>query len=256
MRVDSIGLELRRRRMFEAADLGVRLVQAEAASVWRTVWPVWVAMLALAALSATVFWWAPTLVLWWLKPWFDRSILFVLARAAFREETRFIDLLAAGRTVWWRDLLATLTFRRLSPWRAYVQPVLQLEGQRGAAKGARRRQILGPHRGAAGLVQGAFATAEFILVLGLGVLIAWLGVNPDEGRFVETLMRGIFDAEPDATAWVEIAYYGSAVLFLEPFFVGAGFAMYLNRRVELEAWDIEQDFRVAFGASAPAAAPA
>jgi hypothetical protein len=37
-----------------------------------------------------------------------------------------------------------------------------------------------------------------------------------------------------------------AVAIVEPFFVGAGFAMYLNRRVELEAWDIEQEFRLAF----------
>jgi len=38
-----------------------------------------------------------------------------------------------------------------------------------------------------------------------------------------------------------------AVMFVEPFYVAAGFAMYLNRRVELEAWDVEQDLRHAFG---------
>jgi hypothetical protein len=40
--------------------------------------------------------------------------------------------------------------------------------------------------------------------------------------------------------------YGTAVLFLEPFYVASGFAMYLHRRTELEAWDIEQEFRRAF----------
>jgi hypothetical protein len=40
--------------------------------------------------------------------------------------------------------------------------------------------------------------------------------------------------------------YPLAALFMEPFYVAAGFAMYLNRRVELEAWDIEQEFRRAF----------
>ena len=39
---------------------------------------------------------------------------------------------------------------------------------------------------------------------------------------------------------------GDVVGLVEPFFVAAGFAMYLNRRVELEAWDIEQEFRRAF----------
>jgi hypothetical protein len=36
------------------------------------------------------------------------------------------------------------------------------------------------------------------------------------------------------------------VLFLEPFYVASGFAVYLSRRAELEAWDIEQEFRRAF----------
>jgi hypothetical protein len=36
------------------------------------------------------------------------------------------------------------------------------------------------------------------------------------------------------------------VLFVEPFYVAAGFGMYLSRRAELEAWDIEQEFRRAF----------
>ncbi len=35
-------------------------------------------------------------------------------------------------------------------------------------------------------------------------------------------------------------------MFVEPFYVAAGFAMYLNRRVELEAWDVEQELRHAF----------
>ncbi len=42
------------------------------------------------------------------------------------------------------------------------------------------------------------------------------------------------------------AAYVIAVLIIEPFFVAAGFAMYLNRRAELEAWDIEQEFKRAF----------
>jgi hypothetical protein len=41
---------------------------------------------------------------------------------------------------------------------------------------------------------------------------------------------------------------------LEPFYVAAGFCMYLNRRVELEAWDIEQAFRDAFAPKAEVAA--
>ena len=46
--------------------------------------------------------------------------------------------------------------------------------------------------------------------------------------------------------WLATIAYAGIVLVVEPFYVGAGFAMYLNRRVELEAWDVEQEFRLAF----------
>src|SRR5207302_3175296 len=103
------------------------------------------------------------LTLFWLKPWLDRSILFVLARAVFGEETRFSDVWAARRTIFARGLLGSLTTRRLSPWRSYVQPVLQLEGQRGKARRDRIARILGSHRGAALWMQSAFACAEAAL---------------------------------------------------------------------------------------------
>ena len=40
--------------------------------------------------------------------------------------------------------------------------------------------------------------------------------------------------------------YAVIVFFLEPFYAAAGFTMYLSRRTELEAWDIEQELRHAF----------
>ena len=80
--------------------------------------------------------WLPTLVIWWLKPWLDRTILFVLSRAAFGQTTTPGDLWRAQRHVWWRQFLFTLTVRRLSPWRSFTQPVYQLEG--GSALGAAR----------------------------------------------------------------------------------------------------------------------
>lgn len=255
MKVEAIAVDLRRRRMFEAADLGVRLVQADARSVWWTIAPVWAAMTAFCALTATLWAPAPWLALFWLKPWFDRSILFVLARSAFREPTRPADLLAAGRSVWWRDVVSTLTIRRLSPWRAYVQPARQLEGQRGPAQRARLHQLLNNHQGTALAVQGAFATAESCISVGLAVLPAFFLSGVDDGSsWFDDLFQvfGGDDADDVGTGWLAFACYAGTVLFLEPFFVGAGFGMYLNRRVELEAWDIEQEFRAAFAPAPPA----
>jgi hypothetical protein len=48
--------------------------------------------MALLALSLyeVASWWPMTL-LWWSKPWLDRTVLFVLARAAFGQQTTLGD---------------------------------------------------------------------------------------------------------------------------------------------------------------------
>ena len=241
MKVDAIRLDLRPRGMFEAADLGVRLVSAHLRSVWTSCAPVYalVVLLAATTLPLGIGWTLLTVI--WLKPWLDRSILFVLARAVFGEETRFADVWAARGAVAWQGLLGALTIRRLSPWRSYVQPVLQLEGQRGKARRERVARILGPHRGAALAMQTAFAMIETLLVLGLLALLPWLTPADNQVPWLALLFEG--------RSWmtdVLLTCFVVAVAIVEPFFVGAGFAMYLNRRVELEAWDIEQEFRLAF----------
>jgi hypothetical protein len=241
MKVDAIRLDLRPRGMFEAADLGVRLAAAHLRSVWASCAPMYalVVLVALALLPFGAGW--TVLAIVWLKPWLDRSILFVLARAVFGEETRFADVWAARRAVAWQGLLGALTIRRLSPWRSYVQPVLQLEGQRGKARRERVARILGPHRGAALAMQTAFAAVEEALLVGLFTLIPWLTPADEQRPWFTPMFEG--------GSWMTVAgivFFIIAVAVVEPFFVAAGFAMYLNRRVELEAWDIEQEFRLAF----------
>lgn len=242
MKVDAIGLDLRPRSMFEAADLGVRIVSAHAGSLWSSCVPAYLLVLLLAAATLPFGAGWPVLVVFWLKPWLDRTILFTLARAVFGEPTRFADVRRAWRAVWWRGLLAALTTRRLSPWRSYVQPVPQLEGQRGKAGRARIALILGAHRGAALGMHSAFATIESVVTGGLATLPVWLMPADERGDWIGAL----FANESGWRIGVQLACYAVAVLIVEPFFVGAGFAMYLNRRVELEAWDIEQEFRLAF----------
>ena len=242
MKVAAIALDLRPRSMFEACDLGVRIVSAHARSVARGCLPVYAAVLVVAATFIPFGLGWSAFVLFWLKPWLDRTLLFVLGRAVFGEETRFADVWAARRAVFLEGLLGALTIRRLSPWRSYVQPVLQLEGQHGKARRARVARILGSHRGAALAMVSAFSTVELVLSIGLATLPGWLLPADDRGGWLAGLLTGT----NSWTAAAQVACYAMAVAVVEPFFVGAGFAMYLNRRVELEAWDIEQEFRIAF----------
>jgi hypothetical protein len=223
----------------EAADLGVRLCQHAAASVFKCYLVVAVPLMAFTLASFEIGAWIPALALWCAKPWLDRTILFVLARAAFGQVTTIRDLWQAQRQVWWGQFLRTWTTRRLSPWRSFTQPVYQLEGLAGSRLGKRIRQIRSGKWGSALLMTFAFFVVEYAVAASL-VLLAVIFIPKGTIPDIVELVRG------ESATLIQLALtiaYTLSVAVLEPFYVGAGFAMYLNRRVDLEAWDVEQEFR-------------
>ncbi len=241
MRAEQLQLALRPRPAYDAVDLGVRMVQRGGRSLRRAFLPL--ALLLVVACGATLELapWLPSLLLWWLKPWLDRILLHVFARQAFGEETGFRDAWQARREAPWMPLLARLTVWRLSFWRAYSTPVTQLEGQSGAARRQRLAAILRHQRWPAAMTQATFSWIELFLVAGLMGLLPWMTPGLDK----LDALHWLFSGSLAATA-VVFSLHAAAVLFVEPFFVASGFTMYLNRRVELEAWDVEQDLRHAF----------
>ena len=242
MRVDALAVRLRPRTSWEAADFGVRLAQDAARSVGACYMLAAVPVVILAVLSYQAASWLPGLVIWWAKPWLDQSILFALSRAAFGQRTTGGDLWKARRQVWWRQLLFTLTLRRLSWWRSLTQPVYALEGLSIRGAHARVRQIRQGSARRALMTTHAFSVAEIAITLALVSLAFWLAPTGSAPG-----VREVLAGEPGtALALIGPVSSGLAVLFVEPFYVAAGFGMYLNRRVELEAWDVEQEFRRAF----------
>lgn len=226
----------------EAADLGARLCQDHARDVYLCLLLAAIPVAILTAASFSVANWLPTIVIWWAKPWMDRTILFVLSRAAFGQRTSPAVLWREQRQVWWGQLLHTLTMRRLSPWRSLTQPVYQLEGLRLLKAGPRVAQIRRRKAGAGFLITGAFNIAEMCLMFAVISLMYWFA---PEGEVVASLDI-LTDGPSSYVLTVLLIAYSAAVLFLEPFYVAAGFGLYLSRRAELEAWDIEQEFRRAF----------
>jgi hypothetical protein len=227
--------------MWEAADLGIRLLGGWLRPVFMTYLSVAVPLFLLYAALGAVVAWLPALLIWLSKPWLDRTILFALSRALFGVSSSPNELWRARSEVWWSQFIWTLTLRRLSASRGFTQPVLQLEGLHGAPLRARIKQIAARHRGVARAVTQCFAAAELALFSGLFFLQVWLAPHHSAEPWSDLQ----FLALPGQT-WLETAEYAAVVLFLEPFYVAAGFGMYLNRRVELEAWDVEQEFRHAF----------
>jgi hypothetical protein len=238
MQIDAIALTLRPRSVWEGCDLGVRLLQFRIRSVYACYLamavPTFLACLATYPLEP----WLPALLVWLAKPWLDRAVVFALSRALFGESTGLADLWAARERVL-RPNLLTLLLMRLSASRSFKLPIVQLEGLAGRAQRDRVRQLTLRHRGVARAMTLAFANAELAVcssVLVLRVLLAPHVFGFESGWLTAAARAGLVSS---------IAYV-LAVAFLEPFYVAAGFGLYLNRRVELEAWDIEQEFRRAF----------
>lgn len=242
MQIDTLAVRLRPRTPFEAADLGTRLCQ----HAWRDVFACYavaaVPVLALVIAAFTRSGGLAVLVAWWLKPWLDRTVLFVLSRAAFGQPTRVADLVRAQRTAWWRRAWFTLTVRRLSPWRSLTEAVYQLEGLPLTRSAARVRQIRYRHAWSALMMTQTFLLSEVALALSLFSLAFWLAPG-NQVPGLDVMIGG--EIPPLIAIGLPIAYL-IAMFVIEPFYVAAGFAMYLNRRAELEAWDLEQELRRAF----------
>ncbi len=240
MQIDAIALTLRPRSMWEGCDLGVQLLHFRMRSVYACYLVVAVPIFLLCLATYPLEPWLPALLVWLAKPWLDHAILFALSRALFGEPTGLMDLWAERGRVLRPNLLALLLLR-LSASRSFKLPILQLEGLAGRVQRDRVRQLTLRHRGVARAMTLAFANAEVALcasVLMLQVLLA-----PHIFELEGGWLAGLASAQ---AALISSVAYAIAVAFLEPFYVAAGFGLYVSRRVELEAWDIEQEFRRAF----------
>jgi hypothetical protein len=240
MQIDAITLTLRPRSMWEGCDLGVRLLHLRMRSVYACYLALAVPTFLICLSTYPLVPWLPAVAIWLAKPWLDHAILFALSRALFGEPTAPSDLWAARDRLLKPNVLSLLLLR-LSASRSFKLPIMQLEGLTGRAQRDRIRQLTLRHRGVARAMTLAFSNAELALcasVLMLRVLLA-PHIFELEGGWLAGLAAG------QAGLISSIAYV-VAVGFLEPFYVAAGFGLYLNRRVELEAWDIEQEFRRAF----------
>jgi hypothetical protein len=241
VRLEQIAVRLRRRSPWEALDLGRALLRHWAARVYRawfaTYWPAGMVILL-------VMWPWPEyaiLVLWWLKPLFDRVLLFVFSRSVFGDECRVRDLLRElPRLLRGPGVFSGLTLRRCSLARSLLLPVWQLEQQTGAGAQVRFRLLSRRCRGQA--VWLTFFCANMSTILLVSIVLVLLALVPGDGQ--------------DLSPWQwfggdrsTVGYFAGNLMFMlaetvvEPLYVASGFSLYLNRRSELEGWDIELAFR-------------
>ncbi len=243
MRLTDASVAIRPRNAWEAIDLGVRLARRHQGLLMLS----WAALtLPLFALISVLLWQYPTLaflLFWWLKPAWERLPLHILSRAMFGEVPSLRQALRDFPSLLRPQLLASLTWRRLSPTRSFDLPVLQLEGLSGAER-SKRLALLSPrHARAATWLTLLGAHLELLLWGGL-VTLLWLLV-PQQVE-IDWDWSALIEAASGDWLWLEHLsnlLYALILVFWEPIYVACGFTLYLNRRTELEAWDIELAFR-------------
>jgi hypothetical protein len=243
-----IAIGLRRRSPWEAMDLGLTMLQRWSRQVYL---PHLLFAIPLMAVAITAGWWferawVALLAIWWMKPAYDRVVLHVLSRAVFGELPTTRAVFGAAKE-WLRTGLFTALLFRLWPdtSRSFNLPVRQLEGQAGRA-GRERRAVLGRRIGSYAIWLTLTCLAiEIMVLMGSFGLIAelFLPAKASEGQGLLELVFGNSE-DTDAVFGFDDAFaYAAAVLVLEPFYVAAGFGLYLNRRTMLEGWDIEVALR-------------
>ncbi|MEO5624520.1 MAG: DUF4129 domain-containing protein [Dokdonella sp.] len=245
MQLEGLTIALRARSAWEAADLGIALVRAHAGRIhaaWvLTTLPVFILLNALACLFGWA--WLAALALWWLKPMFDRIVLFVASRAVFGSTPSLRETLIAQRSWGWRGIAPWLLWRRFHPGRAMLLSVDLLEGLTGAQRSERVR-ILGRGGGSPNIML-TFIGANLEAMLSVSIVLLGLMFVPIE--FLPDTAKAAWHAlveNPPMWAQVLLNFCGwIATAIIEPFYIGAGFGLYLNRRMQLEGWDIELAFR-------------
>ena len=243
MRLTDASVTIRPRSAWEACDLGVLLARRHAGLLTAS----WALLtLPVFVLCSALLWQQPSLAMllfWWLKPLYERLPLHILSRALFGATPTLKQAFQALPGLLKPQLLASLTWRRLSLTRSFDLPVLQLEGLNGQARS--QRLIVLSQRDARPATWLTIIGSHVEMALWLGMLSLLYLLLPQQWELDWSWSNLI---EPDSGSWLWLEHlsnllYALLLIIWEPVYVACGFSLYLNRRSALEAWDIELAFR-------------
>ncbi|MFT3808060.1 DUF4129 domain-containing protein [Arenimonas sp.] len=245
MRLDRLSIVLRPRTPWEAMDLGQALAREHAGAAWKS----WIALSLpfLIVFNALAWWadkpWLAGLAMWWFKPLFERAPLYVLSRAVFGQAPSLRETLRSKELWASSSLLAWLSWRRLHPARSMLMPVDLLEGLRGSRRSQRAAVLQRAVGAQAWGLMLACLSFELMLFIAMWVLVLMFEPIAHLDESARAMWTTFFQAPPEWAVVVGNGVAWLAMSLIGPFYAGAGFGLYLNRRTQLEAWDVELSFR-------------
>lgn len=238
MNLANLTIEPKHRSDWSAIDLGFLLAR-ENYWILLMAWmlPSLPLFLVLLLLPKEYLFWV-SIVIWWLKPFWDRLPLAIAGKLLFGEKVEFVDLKKELFTVLKPSFLSWLTYRRFSPERSYVLPVLVLEKLSGKAFSKRVTNL---HYGVgSGPLWLTTVCMHFEMILVFGFYAFAILLIPSE---VEVDYWQMIDQQEAYAVYLNSIASYIGMMLIAPFYICAGFMLYINQRVFLEGWDIELHFR-------------
>ena len=235
MNLERMTTEVRPRNRWEAIDLGFTMARQWFLPLWGLWLLTALPVLAISTLllPESTYWVA--FILWWLKPLYEQAQLHYLSRSLFGEYPSFQLI----RIQLWRiikpQLWQALTLRRLSLARSFNAPVALLEQLSGERRRKRLDVLHHNQRNVSQWLTIVCVHLEATLYFSLFVVV--LVLIPEEQDFFD--WSDFLDGSNLPLQYISNITYFLGISLLSPFYVSAGFALYLTRRTELEAWDIE-----------------
>ncbi|MCD4741802.1 MAG: hypothetical protein K8R67_04875 [Desulfobacteraceae bacterium] len=238
MNLDNIRVEIRPRSPFEAIDLGFVMAR----QWFMPLWLMWIAIALPFSLLAHLILFKHLIIagilIWWLKPVYEKPLVFWLSRALFNERSGYKDIVRQYFKIIKPRLFADLTYLRFTPNRSFMMPVAILENLKGKEYSIRTK-VLGRNQSAG--IGLTFICIVFDVILNFSMLVIIFFILPEELRWISF---GDFIYSKGTIATVLGSFVSIlAMSIIAPFYVAAGFCLYINRRTELEAWDIEISFK-------------
>ncbi len=234
MDLDHVTLVIRPRSAWEAMDLGCRVAVKWFGRLWRLWLVTGLPTGLIGCLIALKYPRLAVVLIWWLKPIHEPLLLYWLSRAVFGETLPVRPVAGKWRWILGPHLLRLITRDRFLPERSFLMPVRFLEGGTRETRRQRHR-VLGKKQSGGLWLTGACLAVEGVICLSIILLALFL--------VPESMRMAVDYHSPFAFPLFYVAAYLAAVSIIAPFYVTGGFMLYISRRVDLEAWDLEIGFK-------------
>jgi hypothetical protein len=239
MNLEKVAIDIRPRTSWEAIDIGFFLARRW----YRKLWLIWILLAAPSLLlviiagmilpGASAKW--ALLLFWLLKPFYEPPVLSWIAGALFGEQKTTQEIIIDAKKALSRQWVFSMLLLRLSPFRSFSLPVMQLE----KLEGTRKRQRLALLQDTSEMAVLLTVSGFFLeLALTVSFLLTFFALIPEELRWLDF---GDFGLLPDK--WFLLPCYFASCSIIAPLYICSGFMMYISRRVQLEAWDLEIGFK-------------